>query len=393
MMDTMKESFGAPQEIPDIRIPNQIDTTDTPTDFKLSPIPDEKIPSKESANKIRGKFEDAYASVVSDKKLERLAVEAIANPDVHARVNVFAKINNIITERCISLSDGEIDLIVESFKKNIVAHADTYDVPHPVRIAIKQGRLNSDTFRDSFSSQGIKSVIQFARARKLLHQATEGAIPALYFQDYFDAKHKIDLIEVEEHPDGTVLQLIQVKSRPYTEGEIDGIADSHYKWIHSFAVPVSAYEHSFDEEPEDSEKYKEFFAEADRLEEIVLELVTSEPPLTTKQFIERIGLSGKPSAEKIWLLKEYIPLFEQMFTEHKDELGLEQSVCDAVDRVFSDVHREIDKIMTAKTELKGIKEVHSLCTVGERIVSDRVVFTGEGHDRKAIKISHPKQTN
>lgn len=387
----MNEGYKIPEtpkqeKPPEIKIPTVDPITHKHQDRILSAIPDDsvRIPEQMTGRERNDAFEKAYAAIVGNEKLEQLAIRGIKGD-----LSAFSARTNKITELCLSLSDEEIDSIVRKFNEVLRSksqyYATQYNLNNEELDFLKNGmRVVRERREDIFNSIGVKSVTHFVRSRLKLHSAKPETVPAFYFENYLDSWHNIDLIEMFERGDGLVMNLIQIKSRDYTTEEIAKNTEIHKAWVDGYAVDLNTYEKSFEVEPEDSNRYKEFFGEVSHVEDLLVDMLTGEV-MSTDVLFEKLGLKGVPNVERAWILSTYIGAIKEAFA-HVEDVGLTEEQLSRIHGIIEDIEVNLALLLAKKKDLKGISEIHSICTVAEKQVCDVVIFKAEGGDRKAIHI-------
>ena len=151
--------------------------------------------------------------------------------------------------------------------QNVHAYAAEFALTENDEQLIRMGRLGAETFDESLNTKGVKSVVRFVRARKKIHELSPVTIPAFYFNDFLDAQHKIDLIEIIQDVDSFIVNLIQVKSKEYKDDEIKNITQAHRRWVHENAVDLESYERAHENHSGDSAEYRKFSQTVSNLEE------------------------------------------------------------------------------------------------------------------------------
>ncbi len=189
-----------------------------------------------------------------------------------------------------------------------------------------------------------------------------------------------------DQEDSMVMNLIQIKSRDYTPDEIKKNTEIHKGWVDNHAIDLNAYEKSFEVEPEDSERFKELFTEVSYVEDLLISMITEET-MTTDVLFEKIGLKGMPNVERIWILSTYIGAIKEAFA-HVEDLDLTEEQLSRIHGIIEDIEAKLAAVLEQKKNLKGISEIHSICTIGEKQVSDMVIFKAEGLNRKAVHIKN-----
>jgi len=389
----MNEGYKIPEtpkqeKPPEIRIPTRDPYSGKEQERLLSLIPDSvvKIPEQMTGRERNDAFEKAYAAIVGNEKLEQLAIRGIKGD-----LSAFSARTNKITELCLSLSDEEIDSIVRKFNEVLRSksqyYATQYNLNNEELDFLKNGmRVVRERREDIFNSIGVKSVTRFVRSRLKLHSVKPETVPAFYFENYLDSWHNIDLIEMFERGDGLVMNLIQIKSRDYTTEEIAKNTEIHKAWVDGYAVDLNAYEKSFEAEPEDSDRYKEFFGEVSHVEDLLVDMLTGEE-VSMEILFEKMGLKGVPNVERAWILSTYVGAIKEAFA-HVEDVGLTEEQLSRIHGIIEDIEAKLASLLAKKKDLKGISEIHSICTVAERQVSDVVIFRGEDGNRKAINVKN-----
>lgn len=385
------ERFGNqnPQENtpPQIRIPVEDAGTHKREEKLLSAIPHDNIgiPEKMSPRERNEAFEKAYNAIVGNEKLEKLAVRGIKGEH-----GCHPECLNKMTELCVSLSDEQIENIIRKFNDKLRSKTELYTQKYKlnadeVTYLSKGMKMIGERRIDLLNPTGIKSVARFVRARMKLHSLEPSVVPAFYFENYFDAMHNIDLIEIFRQEEGVVMNLIQVKSREYTKEEIEKNTNAHREWVNGYAIDLEVYEKSFEVEPEDSERYKEFFANVAHVEDLIFDMVTSDDGMSVDILFERLGIKDKPNVERVWILFQYLEAIKEAFS-HVEEVGLSEEQVSRIRGIIFDIESKLAVVASKKKDMTGVSEIHSICTVAEKVVSDRVIFKGEEGKRKAISI-------
>lgn len=333
-------------------------------------------------------FERAYKAIVGNERLEVLTIKGIKG-----NTNAFSEPTNRITEICISLTDAEIDNIVRSFNETLRKKSDfyieKYDLSKQESQYLKQGvKILEDGKKTGriFDSKGVKEVASFVRARKKLHEAEPRTLPAFYFENHLDARHKIDLIEIIEGDEGAIVNLIQIKSHEYTRAEIEKYTEAHKDWINGYVVDLETFESRLTSEPSDREALDGFMRNVESLENVFLDIMSGDIPFSKDILFEKLGLGGRPNVEKFWILKQYLPFLEEEVLKLEKEGYIDGENRYLIQKTFVEIHEQIQKVENKKKDLTGIAEVYSICATGSREVSKVKIFEDKGDKRKAIRI-------
>lgn len=378
---------------PEVAIPTQDLYHRTTQERHLHAIPDQNISYPEELPlKDKNKYFDAaFENIVGSKKLERLVIKALKRTDVKDMTS-FASVMNTFTEYCVSLTDREIDDLLRNFKSGLIKHVNQYREEFKLSDKdvqdIQMGRLGADTFDESLNTTGVKSVARFVRARKKLHEVSPQTIPAFYFQDFLDAQHKIDLIELIEGPDGYIMNLIQIKSKDYKEGEIDTITHAHRRWVNENAMNMEAFEKNFSIEEKDSFERNNFWETVEGMEIVFIDILTQTINPTVESVMEKLQLRGLPEGERVWALSHFTQScldFLNTFRENNDAplTGLQ---IQAIEDFFNSILQQVEIIAKQDKDFKGISEIHSISTNAETVVYDEVIFNATGSQRKTLKM-------
>jgi len=379
---------------PEIKIPTYDHVTRKMSELSLHAIPDSSVhnPDTVSLRVHKDDFEKAYNAIVGNISLQRLFLEAFLRKKKDKYdVMGYAQIENTFSQHCISLSDAEIDNLIRNFRNAVLKNIrenkckdynlNQEDIHKLTASQTEKGSL----FSEYFGPEGIKSVVRFVRNRLKMHAVNPVTIPAFYFENYLDARHKIDLIEIIKDDKNVIMNLIQIKSRDFTEEEIQKNTNAHRDWVNEYAMDLSVYEKTLQNEPVDSQKLKELFEEAFHLEDVLTDILTGDKPISKDLLFDKLGLKGRPNIEVLWVLSTYMEVFKDACS-HVEDMGLTDDQINRIRGVITDIQAQVDVLLKKKKDLEGISEVHSVFVVHERQVSDVIIFKGEGDKRKALNI-------
>lgn len=388
------EKFPTPQpekpELPEITIPTQDTYLRTTADRTLRSIPDSKVgrPEELTPRERVSYFEAAYNAIVGNKKLERLVVKALKRTDIKD-MTAFAQVMNTFTEYCVSLTDKEIDDLLRNFKmklmQNVHSYAAEFALTENDERSIRMGRLGAETFDESLNTKGVKSVVRFVRARKKIHELSPVTIPAFYFNDFLDAQHKIDLIEIIQDVDSFIMNLIQVKSKEYKDDEIKNITQAHKRWVYENAVDLESYERTHENHSGDSAEYRKFSQTVSNLEDVFLEVLLDSNAIKDIDVLaERFQLSGVTQSQRIWIMSHYIKISLNLLEKMEKDNMLTKPQVDVIESFFKKIKSQLDVLTQPKDRFNGISEIHSICTNEDKVVSDEIIFKAEGGQRKVL---------
>jgi len=360
------------------------------TERSFRTITDASVHSPETASlgDRADELEKASRAIVGNPELEKLVIKGFLS---RGNVLLYAELTNRITEACISLSDAEIDSVVEKFKRTLRSKAAEYALEFGLTGKqlenLQTGRWNDRDPGRELNPLGIKSVVHFVRARKKLHAISPQTFPAFYFENYLDAQHKIDLVEVLEGAEGMIVNLIQIKSHEYNPEDIKNITQSHRDWADEFTTDLESYEKNFSVEPNDSPKFREFFEKVDNITDVLVDVLTGEVEPNKNLLCEKLGIGNLPKIEQIWILENYLPIVREDLGAMISGGLIDAENAEKISAIISDLEKQLEKVRNHRKNLNGVSEIHSLCTVGERVVSDVVIFKAKREgERKAIRV-------
>ena len=169
----------------------------------------------------------ARQEILDDENLLKSIFEAITAKNRDGAVIKFAEVENILVEKCINLTDNDIDNTIRQLGKKFLDYVKLENrmlqINGPARQELMTGRFNID-------SRGIKSVVNFVRERTRLLMSGPKQNFVIGFNNRLDAGKKIDLIEIIFGETDSIIEqlnLIQVKSSPPTEDERNNILERH----------------------------------------------------------------------------------------------------------------------------------------------------------------------
>lgn len=218
--------------------------------------------------------------------------------------------------------------------------------------------------------------------------ASPQTFPAFYFENYLDSTHKIDLIESVDTDHGIILNLIQIKSHEYTGEEIEANTGAHRQWVDGYMSDISSYERDFLAQPEDSPEFKLFLEKVQNMEDVFIDLLSGDIDVNKSSLYEILGLGSFPTTQRLWILDNYLPEIKNETEELLTQGSLDQEQYDQIIGVLDDLEQQLQKTKKAKENIRGVFEIHSLCAVDKKVVSDVTIFKAENRaEQKAIKVS------
>jgi hypothetical protein len=182
--------------------------------------------------------------ILNDENLLNKILQAITAKTQDRAVIKFAEVENILVEKCINLTENDIDSVIRQLGRKFLDY-----IRYSNKISEITGQTREDllTGRFNIDSRGIKSVIGFVRERVklLMKKPTQRFI--LGFNNRLDAVRKIDLVEIIlGETDAVIEQLnfIQVKNSPPTSEEMSDIVKEHGSFAHRDILSLKDIENS-----------------------------------------------------------------------------------------------------------------------------------------------------
>lgn len=196
----------------------------------------------------RGEYDEllteARKSILEDQGLLDKILQAVTAKTEGGAVIKFAEVENILVEKCINLTENDIDNTIRQLGRKFLDY-----VKQNNRISRVIGRVRDEltTGRFNIDSRGIKSVVSFIRERTRLLMSKPTQKFVIGFNNQLDARKKIDLIEVLfGDTDLTIDQLnfIQIKSSPPIAEEIISIVRAHRDFANRDILSLKDIENS-----------------------------------------------------------------------------------------------------------------------------------------------------
>lgn len=186
----------------------------------------------------------AREEILGDENLLNKILQAISAKTQDRAVIKFAKVENILVEKCINLTESDIDNLIRQLGRKFLDYIKSGD-----KISEITGQAREDllTGRFNIDSRGIKSVVSFIRERVKLLMKKPAQRFILGFNDRLDAVRKIDLIEIIlGETDAIIEQLnfIQIKSSSPTSAEVSHIVREHGSFAHRDILSLKDIENS-----------------------------------------------------------------------------------------------------------------------------------------------------
>ncbi len=297
----------------------------------------------------------------------------------------YSSVENIFVKYCQNLSDTSIDSIVRQF--NIGAN----EYASKNKGVLSEKILTPEMLKsEKLNASGIKSVVNFIRARKKLLDTDPPTEYQFYVEDELDAKYKIDLIECIYKHDGDrlvvdTMNLIQIKSSEPTDDEQGRILSSHKSWIVSSVMDFDSLKKEYtDGIPEDI-TIESIARDSEEVETILLDICTDPGGFNPDEFIKRLDLEQLTNKQKAWLLMDYSSIIK----DHVRKSHLNGTVTEDQSREIIVALDMLEAKVRSKAKLPKniahIANVNSIIAVGAKIVKNtQLIATEEG--KKSGKI-------
>lgn len=354
----------------------------TKKDGEISDLKLEPVDFKE------GNASDAYSLAFNTIKKNQTRLEDIFVTSILKKVSVqkYSYLINFFTKVCINLSDSEIDTLVNQFKENMRRNSNALAIKHSLSDKEKSVLINGHKLlgRDPLEVFGIKSMVHFIRLRKRLHQLEPETVPHFYIEDYLDVVHKIDLVEIFEADSGIVVNLIQLKSHSYKEGEIDTYHDFHRIFVEGSLIDMESYKSMLLKKPEDTELIESFMSDVKSVKEAFIEVMVSENP-SKETLFEKLHIGkGRNKAQRAWIIERYLGFLVGEVKNLKDDGVIDETEYILILKILEDVNSELVRVSNLTKDLSGISQIYSICATRDGEVSKKLLFSSEGEKRKAV---------
>jgi hypothetical protein len=188
-------------------------------------------------------LQNARKDVLENPELLGTILQAVKAKTQNKRVDDFAKVENILIEKCISLTESDIDNLIRQLGKKFLEFLRSTN-----RINEVTGQIRDDliTGRFNIDSRGIISTINFIRARINLLTKNPAQNFVIGFNNLLDANYKIDLVELifgKTQNDIEQLNLIQIKSSVPHPEETKLITGTHRYFLRENVLHLVDPEH------------------------------------------------------------------------------------------------------------------------------------------------------
>ncbi len=331
---------------------------------------------------------DAYSVAFNTIKENQTKLEDIFVRSIVKKISIekASYLINFFTKVCINLSDNEIDILANQFKENMRRNSNALALKHSLtddekNILITGHKLQG---RDPLEVFGIKTMVHFIKLRKKLHEFEPKTIPNFYIEDYLDSIHKIDLVEIFESESGIVVNLIQLKSYAYKQGEEAVYHGFHKRFIEGSLVDIGSYKSMLSKKPEDATDIESFMNDVESVKGAFINVLTSENPSKEKLFEELHIGKGRNKAQRAWIIERYLGFLINEVNDLKNEDIIDQSDYLLILKILDDVNSELIRVSNLTKDLTGISEIYSICATRDGEVSKKLLFSASEDKRKAV---------
>lgn len=343
-------------------------------------------------------FEEAFNLMQSN--FDVLVDTAIKSFITYEHPEKASYLTNFFTKICIKLDDRQISLLMDNFTESIRRMTPEitkkYNLTnHQAHILISGTRI-SESFVDGkikksinnpFNAYGVKAMVRFIRSRQLLYKAKPETPVHFYIEDYLDSVHKIDLLELVQTENGFVLNLIQLKSHRYGDGDTEKYHSYHRNFVNGFLVDIESYESALLSQPDNVENIDSFMSDNESVENAFLEFLTS-GNFSKDDLLKSLGIDSKiKRAQKFWIIRKYLSLLKDKIRYMKEKELFEPEEIEKIEKVLSEIQSELNTILSKTRDLTGITEVYSVCASEKGEESKELIFSASGSKRKAVKLS------
>ena len=318
---------------------------------------------------------ESRESILNDEKLTQKMLLAILEKLNDKRTTKFADIENILIERCINLSENDIDSIVRQFNKKFIAYIQSQkgviDIPGKTIQEVVIGKFN-------LNSLGVKSVVNFIRARSKLLLSNPEQSFIIGFNNHLDARNGIDLVEVifegEEDSDIDQLNFIQIKSSRPAEDEMEKIMSEHANFANGDMLSMREIDNLQLPKEEEQRLFEETISNQINMIEKIFEICDQYQGTDRESLIKLLGLDNLNNMQKAWVLSKYFEKIKYQIENTFLEGYIMQENKDALIRDLETLRRDLINKSGIPSNITPIKSVNSIIAVGTEIIKQKEVF-------------------
>lgn len=287
----------------------------------------------------------------------------------------FASIENVFIKYCLDLSESDIEAFVRQFNKGL----STYAEKHSGTLDREQ-KDPEEIQRREIKFEGIMSVINYIKARRLLLDQEPASRYDFVFDDVLDAKYKIDLIEqIYSEEDGhlniTTMNLVQVKSSEPMDEEKRKILESHMAWIHSSLMDFDSFEKEYTDGMPDEVAIETLGRNAEEVKSILEDICTDPSGFNADKFIKKLNLEFLKNKHKAWLLLKWSKVIKNYVLRCVEENIATQEQADSIIRTIDEMESKLVAKAKLPRNIAHIHNINSVITVGPQIIQTEVIAT------------------
>lgn len=331
---------------------------------------------------------EAQASLLNNESLYNSRVTGLLRGPGFT-TNGSAVAENAFISYCQNLTDEDVANLVMQFNRGLAEYIRKNNVRLGISSADLQGLLspqqNEFHARLWIEPKGILNVIEFIRARKMVHGVGEQQNFEFFFNDALDSSKDIDLLEVIYDEGGSTIQtlnLIQAKSSRPSQEKINENVAAHRRWVTESVMDFDAFTREFTDGIPDGVTIESLAENAEQVEELLLDMCTDPEGFNPDSFLEKLDLGTLTNKQKAWLLLKYGKIIEEKISKAKEDGILDEQ---QASQILEALNKLTNKV-TAKAKLPKnfakVGRINSLITVGPNVINEVTILGPETADEK-----------
>lgn len=319
---------------------------------------------------------EARLNIIENKTLYSKILEAIKNKIKRNPSDKFTEIENLLVEKCINLSDSDIDSVVRQLNRKFIEYIQSMqgslDIDGNTLINITTGRWN-------LNSGGIKSVVNFIKNRVQLLRSNPSQDFTLGVNERLDARFAIDLIEVIRNTSGDIdqLNLIQIKSSEPTEEEKEKIVKTHRDFVNQNLLSLKDVDEFSIPKEEERKIFEDTINDQSVMFDKLFDICIDYRETDLGSLSVLLGINHLTNLQRAWILSTYFEIIiEQIESAYREGYIEEESKSALIKDLTLLLEESVSK-SGIPTNIIKINSVNSIIAVGPRVVSEISIYGSE----------------
>lgn len=319
---------------------------------------------------------EARLNIIENKTLYSKILEAIKNKIKRNPSDKFTEIENLLVEKCINLSDSDIDSVVRQLNRKFIEHIQSMqgslDIDGNTLVNITTGKWN-------LNSGGIKSVVNFIKNRVQLLRSNPSQDFTLGVNERLDARFAIDLIEVIRNTSGDIdqLNLIQIKSSEPTEEEKEKIVKTHRDFVNQNLLSLKDVDEFSIPKEEERKIFEDTINDQSVMFDKLFDICIDYRETDLGSLSVLLGINHLTNLQRAWILSTYFEIIiEQIESAYREGYIEEESKSALIKDLTLLLEESVSK-SGIPTNIIKINSVNSIIAVGPRVVSEISIYGSE----------------